>query len=32
VNRPNVLVKIPASEEGLLAIESCLAEGMRSGD
>jgi transaldolase/glucose-6-phosphate isomerase len=28
VNRPNVLVKIPASEEGLPAIEACLAEGI----
>ncbi len=28
VNRPNVLVKIPASEEGLPAIEGCLAEGI----
>jgi transaldolase/glucose-6-phosphate isomerase len=28
VNRPNVLVKIPASEEGLPAIEGCLSEGI----
>lgn len=28
VNRPNLLVKIPASEEGLPAIEGCLAEGI----
>ena len=28
VNRPNVFVKIPASEEGLPAIEGCLAEGI----
>lgn len=28
VNRPNVFVKIPASEEGLPAIEACLAEGI----
>ncbi len=28
VNRPNVYVKIPASEEGLPAIEGCLAEGI----
>src|SRR5207245_618316 len=28
VNRPNVFVKIPASEEGLPAIEACLTEGI----
>ncbi len=28
VNRPNVLVKIPGTREGLPAIESCLAEGI----
>jgi transaldolase len=28
VNRPNVLVKIPGTDEGLPAIEQCLAEGI----
>lgn len=28
VNRPNVLIKIPASPEGLGAITTCLAEGI----
>lgn len=28
VNRPNVLVKIPGTAEGLPAIETCLAEGI----
>jgi transaldolase len=28
VNRPNVLVKIPASGRGLRAVECCLAEGI----
>jgi transaldolase len=28
VNRPNVLVKIPGTEEGLPAIEQCLIEGI----
>jgi transaldolase len=28
VNRPNVYVKIPASEEGMPAIEGCLTEGI----
>ncbi len=28
VNRPNVLVKIPGTNEGLPAIEQCLAEGI----
>ena len=28
VNRPNVMVKIPGTKEGLPAIEACLAEGI----
>jgi transaldolase len=28
VNRPNVLVKIPGTKEGLAAIEQCLSEGI----
>jgi transaldolase len=28
VNRPNVMVKIPATKEGLPAIEQCLSEGI----
>jgi transaldolase / glucose-6-phosphate isomerase len=28
VNRPNVMVKIPGTKEGLPAIEACLAEGV----
>ena len=28
VNRPNVMVKIPGTQEGLEAISSCLAEGL----
>jgi transaldolase / glucose-6-phosphate isomerase len=28
VNRPNLMVKIPATKEGLPAIEKCLAEGI----
>src|SRR5690242_12450891 len=28
VNRPNVFVKIPGTDEGLPAIEQCLAEGI----
>lgn len=28
VNRPNVMIKIPATKEGLPAIERCLAEGI----
>ncbi len=28
VNRPNVMVKIPATKEGLPAIEKCLSEGI----
>jgi transaldolase len=28
VNRPNILVKIPGTKEGLPAIEQCLAEGI----
>ena len=28
VNRPNVMIKIPGTEEGLEAISSCLAEGI----
>ncbi len=28
VNRPNVLVKIPGTDEGLPAIEQCLADGV----
>ncbi len=28
VNRPNVLIKIPGTDEGLPAIEQCLAEGI----
>jgi transaldolase/glucose-6-phosphate isomerase len=28
VNRPNVLVKIPGTDEGLPAIEQCLADGI----
>lgn len=28
IDRPNLLVKIPATEEGLPAIERCLAEGV----
>ena len=28
VNRPNLMVKIPATEEGIPAIEQCIADGL----
>jgi len=28
LDRPNVMVKVPATEEGLLAVRDCLAEGI----
>lgn len=28
INRPNALIKIPATPEGILAIETCIAEGI----
>jgi transaldolase len=32
VNRPNLMVKIPATKEGLPAIEQCLSEGININD